>query len=165
MQTSLNFVRLLVALSIVFAALPGVAAETLADANSAKAAATRYSNQSGGVGVVISYGTQNSVTAEALGESFGKEIKRRGHQSQYFVVNGDHVGVGITFRIGEWDSGWLTIENAAAEMDTIIEKAAVQQRIVFLEARMKESRAKLIEKYGENYLEEMEKRFVENERR
>lgn len=142
-----------------------VASQVFENAESAKQAAQNYSAQSGGVGVVIFYGTENRITADELGASFNKEIKRRGHQSQYFVINGEHVGVGILYRVGEWNSGLLDTSAAVAAMDTVIEKAAVHARIVFLEARMAASRAKLIEKYGEDYLEEMEKRWLNKDER
>ena len=138
------------------------AAERFTDADSALNTALAYSEETGGVGVVISFGTENTITPDALGESFGKEIKRRGHQSRYFVINADHVGVSVRFRIGEWDSRWLTVANAAAEMDIVIERAALHEQIVVTEKRMAQSRAKLIEKYGENYLEEMEKRWAQD---
>jgi hypothetical protein len=137
--------------------------EVFENAERAKQAATDYSAKIGGAGIVISYGRENKVSADALGQSFGKEIKRRGHQSQYFVINGDHVGVSVMYQIGAWNSGWLTVANAAAEMDNIDQKIAVQERIVFLEARMARSRVELIEKYGENYLEEMEKRYLKKD--
>lgn len=142
-----------------------LASGTSSGADAAIKEAVSYSAESGGVGVVISYGRENTISADELGASFDKEIKRRGQFSKYFVTQGDHVGIGIMFRIGQWNSGWLTVSNAAAEMNSVIDKAAVQQRIVFLEARMANNRAKLIEKYGENYVEEMERRWVDNEER
>lgn len=151
------------ALALVPGAAP--AAELFTNAEGALDAAAAYSDETGGVGVVISFGTQNTVTADELGASFGKEITRRGHSSQYFVIDADHVGVSVRYRIGSWDSGWLTVANAAEAMDSVIEKAALQVQIVTIEKRMAKSRAELIEKYGPNYLEEMEKRWLQDEKR
>jgi hypothetical protein len=140
-------------------------AEAFSDTTTAQQAAKSYSAQTGGVGVVIYYGAENGVSADELGASFEKEIKRRRHQSRYFVVNGDHVGVGFIYHVGDWNSGLLTSEAAVAAMDDVSKRAEIQESIVFLEARMANSRAKLIEKYGENYLEEMEKRWLQDKDR
>lgn len=155
---------LMVVLALPFVPGAAPAAELFTNADDALSTAAAYSDETGGVGVVISFGTQNTITADELGASFGKEIARRGHSSQYFVIDADHVGVSVRYRIGSWDSGWLTVANAAAEMDSVIEKAALQVQIVTIERRMAKTRAQLIEKYGENYLEEMEKRWLQDEK-
>ncbi|MGE4069837.1 MAG: hypothetical protein AB7E72_01525 [Lysobacterales bacterium] len=136
--------------------------ERFSNTQSARQAAEAYSEETGGVGVVISYGTGNSISPEALAESINNEIKRRGHLSRIFIVTPDHVGVGFIYQVGDWSSGMLASEAAVAAMDNVIKRAEIHERIVFLEARMAQSRAQLIEKYGANYLEEMERRWLDD---
>ena len=90
--------------------------------------ASQYSFDTGGVGIVMSYGTKNGVSAAEIGDAFVKEIIRRGHKGRYFYYQTNRDGVAIEFHIGYSALGPWNPDFAASQMGKIIEKTVAMQK-------------------------------------
>lgn len=91
--------------------------------------ANKYSFETGGIAVLIRYGTGNGVTADEIGTSFVNEIKRRGWEARYFYYDADWKGVTVEYHIkhsamGPWDSN-----TAAANVSKAIARAKAAHRV------------------------------------
>ncbi|MEE9304246.1 MAG: hypothetical protein V3U84_10740 [Thiotrichaceae bacterium] len=91
--------------------------------------ANQYSFDSGGIGILFSYGTKNGVSAKEIGDKFVEEIKRRGVKSRYFYYQTDRDGVAIEFHIGYSAMGPWNTNYAASQMSKIIARANAAQKI------------------------------------
>ncbi|MES2662105.1 MAG: hypothetical protein V4629_02260 [Pseudomonadota bacterium] len=91
--------------------------------------ANQYSFENNGVGIVMSYGTKNGVSAEEIGNAFVQEILRRGHQARYFYYQTDRDGVAIEFHMGYSALGPWNPDFAASQMGKIIERTEAMQKI------------------------------------
>lgn len=95
----------------------------------ARKKANQYSHDTGGVGMVMSYGTKNSVSAEEIGDAFVKEIHKRGVRSRYFFYETDRDGMAISFRI-RWSSlGPWDIDYAASQVSKVVARANAAAKV------------------------------------
>lgn len=91
--------------------------------------AKTYSFDTGGIAVLIRYGTGNSVSPDEIGRSFVKEIHRRGEKARYFYYEADWVGVSVEYHIrysalGPWDAN-----SAAANISKAVARAKAARNV------------------------------------
>ena len=91
--------------------------------------ANKYSFDSGGVAIIISYGTGNTGSPERIGKTFVKEIKKRGQKSKYFVHYVDWPGVTMSYRIGYSSFGPWNVTDAASNIGNVVRRAEAAHRI------------------------------------
>ena len=91
--------------------------------------ANQYSFDTGGIGIIMSYGAKNGVTADAIGEAFVNEIKKRGFPSKYYFYPTTHDGVALSFRIGYLSMGPWGTDEAASNVSKAISMAKAAQRV------------------------------------
>ena len=75
-----------------------------------------YTFETGGIAMVMSYGTKNGSTAEEIGDAFVNELEKRGYTSRYFYYISEGDGVGMTFRIGYSSLGPWGANTAASKI-------------------------------------------------
>ena len=108
--------------------LPSMGEQT-ASLGEALEKANGYSFETGGIGIIISYGTKNGVTAEAIGNAFVGELKERGYGSRYYFYNTDRDGVALSFRIGYSSLGPWGPDEAAQNINQVTERAKAAHKI------------------------------------
>lgn len=91
--------------------------------------ANAYSFKTGGIGIIMSYGTKNGVSAEAIGEAFVDEFVRRGEKSRYFYYNTKRDGMALSFRIGYSSMGPWDADTAAANASNVVEMAKAARKV------------------------------------
>ena len=91
--------------------------------------ANDYSFKNAGVGILMSYGNKNSVTAKEIGDAFVKEINRRGEKARYFFYNTERDGVAIEFHIGHSAMGPWNTNHAASQMSEIIKRIQAMKKV------------------------------------
>ncbi len=126
-------------LALVFIAIPQAAAwannepqalgEQAVSSLDALKKASKYSFDTGGIGVLIRYGEDNGVTAEQVGEAFVKEVLRRGERAKYFYYNANWQGLTVEYHIrhsamGPWDS-----DVAASNISKAVARAKAAREI------------------------------------
>jgi len=96
-----------------------------------KANAYSFGINSIGIGIIMSYGTKNTVSAENIGDAFVKEINRRGIRSRYFYYNTARDGMAVSFRIGYSSLGPWNVDDAALQVSKAVARAKTAHRIHF----------------------------------
>ena len=91
--------------------------------------ANTYSFDTGGIGIIMSYGTKNGVTAEDIGDAFVNEFKRRGENARYFFYHTQRDGMALSFRIGYSALGPWDADTAASHASEIVERAKAARRV------------------------------------
>lgn len=91
--------------------------------------ANQYSFETGGIGIIMSYGTKNGVSAEEIGDAFVNEFQRRGEKARYFFYNTDRDGMALSFRIryssmGPWDA-----DTAASQVSKVVARAQAARNV------------------------------------
>ena len=91
--------------------------------------AYEYTFKTGGIGIVLGYGTGNGISAEEMGGIFVKEFKKQGYQAQYFYYNAKWEGIAMTFRIGYSSLGPWNPDEAAANLGEITARAKAAHKV------------------------------------
>jgi len=91
--------------------------------------ANAYSFDTGGIGIIMSYGTKNGVTAEAIGDAFVSELKNRGFDSRYYFYITERDGAALSFRIGHSSLGPWGPDLAANNINQVTERAKAAHKI------------------------------------
>lgn len=91
--------------------------------------ANAYSMKTGGIGIIMSYGTKNGVTAQEIGDAFVNEIKRRGEKSHYFFYKTKRDGMALSFRIGYSSMGPWDADTAASQVSKVVERAKAARNV------------------------------------
>lgn len=99
----------------------------------ARQKASQYSFDNGGIGILISYGKENAVSAEEIGDAFVEEIAKRGMRSRYFFYNTDRDGMGMEFYIGYSAMGPWNVDYAASQVSKVVARAQTKQIIESIE--------------------------------
>ena len=117
--------------------LPRAAKPTASDSKGEKAKssldalkkANKYSFETGGIGVLIAYGTGNSVSAEYVGDAFVSEIERRGSNARYFFYEPEWGGMTVEYHIGYSALGPWNADEAAGKISKAVERAKAARNI------------------------------------
>ncbi len=91
--------------------------------------ANAYSFETGGIGIIMSYGIKNGVTAAAIGEAFVSELKNRGYKSRYYFYNTNRDGVALSFRIGYSSLGPWPPNEAARNINKVTDRAKAAHKV------------------------------------
>ena len=91
--------------------------------------ASQYSFDTGGVSVLIAYGTGNGVTGEQVGDAFIKELHKRGIEAKYFIYVADWEGMTVEYHIGYSALGPWDVDTAASNMSKAVARAKAAQKI------------------------------------
>lgn len=114
---------------------PAPATKTVAKGEKAKSLgdalekANAYSFKTGGIGIIISYGTGNKGTPERIGDAFVTEIESRGHKARYFSHDAEWPGVSMSYRIGYSSLGPWSVNEAASNIGDAIEMMKAAQKV------------------------------------
>lgn len=104
-----------------------LATETLGErTNSSQEAlisASAFSFDTRGVGIVMSYGTDNNVSAEAIGDQFVTEIRKRGFDARYFYYTNEKPGMAMAFHLRYSSLGPWNVDVAASNLSNIVKRA------------------------------------------
>lgn len=92
--------------------------------------ANSFSFDTGGVGIVMSYGTGNGVSAEEIGDQFVAEIENRGFKARYFYYSTDTLGMAMSFIVRYSTLGPWNIDDAAQNMGNIIRRAEAAKKVM-----------------------------------
>ncbi len=65
------------------------------------------------IGITMSFGEDNSVSADDVGSAFVNELKRRGYEAKYFYYRTDRIGGALSFQIADVTLGPWNAEEAA----------------------------------------------------
>lgn len=95
----------------------------------ARKKANQYSFDTGGIGIFISYGKKNGVSAQTVSEAFVNEIKRRGFKARYFFCNTDQEGMAMEFYIGYSAMGPWNVDHAASQVSKVVTLARAAHNI------------------------------------
>lgn len=91
--------------------------------------ASQYSFDTGGIGILIAFGTGNGVTAEQVGNAFVEEMDRRGMPSRYFYYIADWYGMTVEYHIRHSAMGPWGVDDAASRVSKAVARAEAAQRI------------------------------------
>ncbi|MGR9117286.1 MAG: hypothetical protein ACU85E_16130 [Gammaproteobacteria bacterium] len=91
--------------------------------------ANQYSFDTGGIGVLIRYGSGNAVTADEIGSAFVNEIRRRGVEARYFYALAQWEGVTIEYHIGYSALGPWNSSEAASNVSKAVARAKAAQEV------------------------------------
>lgn len=91
--------------------------------------ANAYSFKTGGIGIIISYGTGNSGTPERIGNLFVQEIEQRGQKARYFSHDAEWPGVTMSYRIGYSSLGPWNVDEAAKNIGEAVEMAIAARKV------------------------------------
>ena len=91
--------------------------------------ANTYSFETGGIGIIISYGKKNGVSADIIGNAFVSELDRRGEKSRYFFYNTARDGMALSFRIGYSSLGPWDADSAASKVSKVAARAKAARQI------------------------------------
>lgn len=93
--------------------------------------ASEYSFETGGIGILIGFGTGNGagVTAKVIGDQFVQEIKRRGMHSRFFYYNADWFEMTVEYHIRHSALGPWSVQDAAKHVSQAIDRAKAAQKI------------------------------------
>ena len=95
----------------------------------ARQKARQYSFDTSGIGILISYGTKNAVSAADIGNAFVAEIEKRGVKSRYFFHSTDRDGMGMEFYIGYSAMGPWSVDHAASQVSKAVSRAKAMQKV------------------------------------
>lgn len=76
--------------------------------------------KSGGIGVIVNYGPQNSISADEVGSKFVQGFAKRGADAKYFVVPSSAPGASVSFCVGSLLSDPQNISDAVKSVDEMI---------------------------------------------
>jgi hypothetical protein len=85
------------------------------------------------IGIIISFGKQNAVSADDVGTAFVTELANRGHEARYFYYETNRNGGALSFHIADVVLGAWDANNAASrinEVTTIAEGANKVQKVL-----------------------------------
>lgn len=91
--------------------------------------ANAYSFKTGGIAIIISYGTGNKGTPDRIGTAFVEEIEKRGQKAKYFVHSADWPGVSMSYRIGHSSFGPWNVDEAAKNIGDVVRRAEAARKI------------------------------------
>ncbi|MCC6598859.1 MAG: hypothetical protein IT559_08720 [Alphaproteobacteria bacterium] len=91
--------------------------------------ASKYSSETGGIGIVIHYGPGNEVSADTIGQNFVRGIQKRGENAEYFVTHTAAPGASLTFTTGQSFSNRYNVEEAVKNIDNIVSKNVTDRRM------------------------------------
>lgn len=91
--------------------------------------ANKYSFDTGGVGILMSYGRNNKVAAEEIGDAFVRALLKRDIQSRYYYYNTDREGMAIEFHIGYSALGPWSVQEAAGKMKEVIARTEAMKKV------------------------------------
>lgn len=103
--------------------------EQAASALDALEKANAYTFKEGGIAVLIGSGTGNTVTADEIGNSFVKEIYRRGEKARYFYYSANWVGMSVEYHIGYSALGPWAVNEAAQNLGKAITRMEAARNI------------------------------------
>lgn len=110
------------------AAQSGQARSNLRSLSSAMRQASNYSSSTGGIGIVVYYGSGNGISADDLGQRFVDGIQRRGAQARYFVVPSNAEGASLAFHIDDTARGPMNVTEAVSRIDEIVALRGIRNR-------------------------------------
>lgn len=82
-----------------------------------------------GIGVLISYGRGNGISAKVIGDQFVKEFNRRGYRARYFYYNADWEGMTVEYHIGYSVLGPWDADSAALQVSAATKRADAAQNV------------------------------------
>lgn len=91
----------------------------------------KYSHSTGGIGILIAYGTGNGkgITPQYVGDEFVKEIKRRGWHAKYFYYIADWEGMSVEYHIRHSALGPWSADEAAGNISKAVARAKAAQQV------------------------------------
>ena len=104
--------------------------EEVATSREARSSASTYSFDQRGVGILMSYGTKNGVSADDVGSAFVKEINKRGYPARYFYYQTERDGMAMEFHVGYSAFGPWAPNVAASHMSEVVERVKVMRNIL-----------------------------------
>lgn len=96
-----------------------------------KANAYSFGQRSINIGIVMSYGRKNGVSAEEIGDLFVEEFLRRGVEARYFYYDTDREGMALSYRIGYSSLGPWNVDEAGLNLSKAVARAQVANQIHF----------------------------------
>jgi hypothetical protein len=95
-------------------------------------AAECYAEKENAIGMIMGYGTGNTVSPEAMGNKFVKELATRNQKSKYFVAPRDSEGITLSYVFGNNvnDLGPQGIRVAARKMSEAVSKKQALDRLL-----------------------------------
>jgi hypothetical protein len=112
---------------IVFAADLG---EQVKNSLEATEKANKYSFDTGGVGVLFTYGKKNEMAAKDIGEAFVRELNKRGEKARYFYYATERDGSAIEFHIRHSVLGTWSPQYAASNIDKVVKRAQAARKVL-----------------------------------
>ncbi|WP_339635797.1 hypothetical protein [uncultured Sneathiella sp.] len=102
--------------------VPAVATSVVHEnALEAQRAALKYVEETGGLGIVIGYGTyEGAADPEQLGQLFQQKIAERGAESQYFIGTISKPGFSLAFYNGHTVEGPMPPQEAASSLTDLV---------------------------------------------
>ncbi|MCB1878208.1 MAG: hypothetical protein KDH88_19710 [Chromatiales bacterium] len=94
-----------------------------------KANAYSFGKDSINIGIIMSYGTKNTVTAEQVGDAFVAEFRKRGVSARYYYYNTNRDGMAMSYRIGYTSLGPWNVDKAAQHVSEAVRMVEAAQRI------------------------------------
>lgn len=93
--------------------------------------ASKYSFNTGGIGILIRYGKDNGkdVTPVSIGDQFVKEFARRGMKSRYFFYTAEWRGMTVEYHIRHSALGPWGVDEAASNVSAAVARNKAAQNI------------------------------------
>ena len=104
--------------------------EKVSSSLEARQKADAFSFDTGGVGIVMSYGRKNGVSAEDAGNQFVTELLNRGVESRYFYFNTERNGMAMEFYIRHSAMGPWNVDEAAANISNVVRRAEAAKKLL-----------------------------------
>ena len=114
------------------AALANNLGEKTASSLDAIEKANKYSFDTGGVGVLFTYGKKNEMPAKDIGEAFVNELVKRGEKARYFYYETERDGSAIEFHIRHSVLGSWTPSYAASNIGKVVKRAQTARKLLGL---------------------------------
>lgn len=82
----------------------------------------QYSQESGGVGIIMSYGAwEGAPSSDFIGERLVSMFEERGSEAKYFVIPNDDQGLAVSYTTYDVGIGPFNPQDALANIDKAIE--------------------------------------------
>ncbi len=94
--------------------------------------ASQYSFDTGGIGILLSYGKGNTVTADDIGNAFAQALSKQRIQSRYFFYDTTREGMAIEFHLGYSALGPWNIQTASENIKDVIARHEAMKKVQML---------------------------------
>ncbi len=91
--------------------------------------ANKYSSDTGGVGILISYGNKNGSPVTELGDAFVNALKSKQIESRYYYYNTDRDGAAMEFYVGHSAFGPWSVQDAAKRLKEVVARSEALKNI------------------------------------